>query len=410
MLFRNILKILSGNIFGQLINFVTFILISRELGASKFGILSTILAVQFILIQASSFGISISLPKLVSRDLSSLNDVYPWVLGFRVFCTVISSIIGYLYIRESIGNDISNELLIASLCIASGSMFMFSQTIQQSLGLYSGWAKANLALNFLKLVSIILLIYGFKILTLEYVLLIYFAIPLLVSVVIIVRIKKLNYSFNNSFSNFFSLIKASFWIFLSSMVVAILMRLDVLMLNHFLGTKEVGVYAVANQVAMVFALFTGAVNTVLLPEYKKLVQQMGAKNLRHSILKFTPIVFFIAGAFYVLSPYILILFGDGYTESAKPLAILLVSYCFGMIVNPLSLTMYEANKSNILLYINVSQLIINFVSNLFLIPKFGILGAAMSAFSVRFFGAVCIILLSKKYAEEIDKKVKNSET
>lgn len=404
MLIKSILKILSGNVLGQALNFLTFLIVSKELGVSQFGILSTLMAIQLLLVQCSGFGLSISLPKRVSKSKKKLEVLIRKVCFFRLILVLIAVIIGFFYIEKTVYEASREEVLLVLFSVVSSSCFMFLQTIQQSLGAYSIWAISNFIMNLLKLFFVSFSIYNLGEINLEIVLYINIVAPLLVSMISVYSFRDLEFSKKTNNDDFSDLIRSSVYIFLSSLAVSLYMRLDILMINHFLGAKDVGIYAVANQVAMGFALFSGALNTVLIPEFKNIVSKYGALKLRVRIIKFSPLVIILSIILYFLSPYIILFFGEEYSRSSEILSILLVSYCFGLIANPLSLIIYEADKSNMLFYLNLIQLLMNFFLNLLLIPSYGVWGATISTFSVRFFGTLYIVFLSKIYAIKIDSK------
>lgn len=139
-------------------------------------------------------------------------------------------------------------------------------------------------------------------------------------------------------------------------------------------------------------IITGTMTTVLLPRISVLktndeIRKYFKKSLKMSSFVVVPLIIGII----VAKPLIIIIFGEKYIGSIGVFRILLISYMFSVFANPISLILYNYGKTKSLAIMNCLQLIINFTGNIFLIKKFGAVGAANSTTLVKIFGFIYIL-------------------
>jgi O-antigen/teichoic acid export membrane protein len=98
-----------------------------------------------------------------------------------------------------------------------------------------------------------------------------------------------------------------------------------------------------------------------------------------------PLVLLLIFAIYISQFVIGFVFGHKYAESIPVYMFLSYSMLISFIAIPASLIITAFNKTQLVAYSGFLQLIINFVLNLVLIPRFGVMGAAYT------FGAGLVI-------------------
>jgi O-antigen/teichoic acid export membrane protein len=84
-------------------------------------------------------------------------------------------------------------------------------------------------------------------------------------------------------------------------------------------------------------------------------------------------------------------FGEKYMDAVPIFTVLLLGFLLSILLNPASLVFYSLERADLLAWLNLVQLGINFAGNLVLIPQLGGLGAALSSLAVRVFGSVYIL-------------------
>jgi len=178
----------------------------------------------------------------------------------------------------------------------------------------------------------------------------------------------------------------------SEFVVAFLLRADLWMVLVLLGPENAGVYAIMVTISNAIKTVRQNFNSILFPVVAGMEPEKMKRNLPHVYSYCVSLISTIQigiGFFIILFPEeTLMLAGKGFVQNPEVLGILLFaglfdgSFCFtGMILNGMG-------KSKFLLKLNVYSLILAVTLNLLLIPKFGLVGAALSTLSFQIFQGV----------------------
>lgn len=398
---QDLLKVLSGNIVAQGIGFLTIIVISRDLGADQYGIFSLLLAIFTISVQISDFGISTSYVKYVSENLSKSKDIFFTIIITKIILSLFIILILYFIAQDLSGfffNTAYYTQIIQFISFAILFHSIFSVVIAnfQAQQKFKEFALLNILHNFFKFLSVMMI----TILFLQKHHLVYFLYTFAFSVILVLMLLVIKYKhyikYNNlkfNFKHFIEIYKLGFWIFLSSLAVMIIMRLDIMMLQKMSSSKEVGYYSVAMNLAMIFPLITASLVTTLLPKLDEFLRSNSIKKYVYSILSKVKYVIVMLLIIEILAPFIIkIIFGCEYHNSIKVFQILIIAFTFGIIVNPISLLFYKLNKAYWLTILNWVQLPLNYLGNLFFIPFFQAEGAALSTVLLRILAGFFIII------------------
>jgi O-antigen/teichoic acid export membrane protein len=159
---------------------------------------------------------------------------------------------------------------------------------------------------------------------------------------------------------------------------------DTLMLGSLSTTKDVGIYRAASQIPFVMTFFFVAISTIYAPIAANLFHRgemqrfanMFRTTTRWISYSVIPIFIFILFS----AKDIMMIFGKGYVETGYIVVIVL---SFGQLVNcvtgSLGYTLTMTGKQGIALIFTIVSLAVNIGLNLLLIPKYGVLGAAVSS-------------------------------
>lgn len=397
---QDLLKVLSGNIVAQGLGFLSIIIISRDLGPEQYGIFSLLLAIFTVAVQISDFGVSTSYVKYVSENLSKAKEIFITVILSKVALSLI--IIVALYFLSGVISDFffgsrKYQKLIELIAVAILFQSFFGVIIGhfQAIQNFKVFAYLNISHNLLKLISIIIISFSFsQEKHLEYFILSYaFVVIFLIFSISIKNYKLFSYIKQFDFNYFIQIYKLGFWVFLSSLAVMVIMRLDIMMLQKMSTSAEVGYYSVAMNLAMIFPLITTSLVTTLLPKMDEFLKNHTVKEYVKRVLSNTKYVIGILIILELISPFVIkILFGEQYIESISVFQILLVAFTFGVIINPISLVMYSINKAYLLTAMNWLQLPFNYFGNLLFIPMWQADGAAISTTILRILGGLYIMV------------------
>lgn len=193
------------------------------------------------------------------------------------------------------------------------------------------------------------------------------------------------------------LLKESWPYIFSSLSVMVYMRIDQLMIKSYLGTTELGVYAAILPLAMTWTFIVTTLTTSLSPyiaRKKNNDEEQYWKALSNIFRLYALLGWVICLGVYIVSPFIVpILFGDSYLVGIPILKIIVFVNVFINMGVAQSLWILNERKSKVAMYRTLFGAIVCIVSNVLLIPLYGIYGAAYSALIAQF----CSTILSNVF-------------
>ncbi|MGQ4557299.1 oligosaccharide flippase family protein [Halobellus sp. GM3] len=183
-----------------------------------------------------------------------------------------------------------------------------------------------------------------------------------------------------------NLLRFSAPLMISSSVYILLSRVDRLFLGYYRTPIQVGIYEVALTIALLLTIFRSSFSFLLLPKISKLVSNSNTSDLNYLygqttkwiLISTTPALLIIA-----TRPYFFIrLFGEDYSVTAVywPLAILATTHFLDAVTGPNGDSLLGLGKSKTVMLYNLISLVVNLVLNILLIPRYGIIGAAIALF------------------------------
>ena len=165
---------------------------------------------------------------------------------------------------------------------------------------------------------------------------------------------------------------------ISTLSGLLIFRADLLVVNHFRGAREAGVYAVASQVAMTLMILPGVIATILFPLVASQPDADGrriALVTRHAAF----VMFFVCLAVVPATFALPVLYGAAFSDAAIQLLILLPGvYLIGLE----SVTVQHFNATGLTRTIPlfwIATLITNIALTFTLVPSYGARGAALAS-------------------------------
>jgi O-antigen/teichoic acid export membrane protein len=181
-------------------------------------------------------------------------------------------------------------------------------------------------------------------------------------------------------------------------------RIDMVLISKFLGYEQTGLYAAAYKFFDFIGFFPSVVSFSLYPVFAGYVAAKNFVQLRETVEKYlrfmTAIAFPMAIAGMILSRHIItLLAGDEFLPAAKVLAVLVwapAALFIYVVANALVISQLT-KKAVLVTGLNVA---INVVGNILLLPRIGIMGAAiMTVVSELLQGIFYIIVVRKKIVQ-----------
>jgi O-antigen/teichoic acid export membrane protein len=170
--------------------------------------------------------------------------------------------------------------------------------------------------------------------------------------------------------------------------------IDSILLSKLMGDREVGWYSIPYKITYAFQFIPLALVAALYPKFSEYFVENKNKlayTLERSIKYLLIIVFpIVVGISILARDIVLSLYTTEYLNSVLPLQILLIGLIFSFISFPLGSFLNACNKQISQTVIVFFIMVINIISNLILIPRLGVVGAALSALV----GNFCLVLFS----------------
>ena len=196
------------------------------------------------------------------------------------------------------------------------------------------------------------------------------------------------------FAAFGRLWRFSRWIAVTAIAATIFLRLDVLLLGHFHPAAEVGVYGVA---LALLAKFEIAENALLTTTFPEACRYTAKKDLRAYVSRTLRLTGLASLGFLLFLPFVRwllqLLYGPAYAGAAPPFGLLLVGFVIGLNFQPAAYVLYPLNRPQWIAASDVLQLICNAALGLWLIPRYGAPGAALTVLATRVVGAIVMFVL-----------------
>ena len=200
-----------------------------------------------------------------------------------------------------------------------------------------------------------------------------------------------------------AMIKESFPMFLSGSLFLLMSWVDILMLGYFENQYSVGIYTIALKLAGLTGVILFATNTILGPKISELYHNKNMQSLASTVqsaAKFTFLLSLPIFLIIILFPgFLLNIFGSEFNTIMGKEALIILSVgqmtnvFFGAVIYILDMTGKQITSRNILFF----TAIINITLNWYLIPVYGIKGAAMATTISIFFWTLLGAVFVKKY-------------
>ena len=397
---KNLSWMFFARILSLVITFVATAYIARNLGPSNYGELSYALSFIGLFAFLSSLGVE----QILYRELIKYPEKRNTYLGSALFIKVIASILtaalaivsAYFLSPE----DVSFVLIsILSLTFICGSFSLLSYEFQADAKSKYPSIYAIFVVIILNILKIIVIYFDQGVIYLAGVVLLE---PILYSVIYI-HLRRKYYGglrlLQVSFETVKQLLRDSFPLIFASAFFMIYARIDQVMLKNIMGAEYVGLYDAAVKMSeisyfipniIVLALFPAIINA------KKIASELYFSRIRKLLLTLIAISIAIALATTLLSRQLtLLIFGDGFINTIPVLEIYVWSN-IGSAINLLIQHVLIAENMTTSVSVTIFfGMIANVILNIYLIPLYGMSGAAVASLIAYLIPSVSLLLFKK---------------
>jgi len=178
-----------------------------------------------------------------------------------------------------------------------------------------------------------------------------------------------------------SALKYGYKAHLSNILAFVNYKADFFLLNFFIGPVEVGLYAISVQLSEKLWLLSQAVSTVILPKLSELSNDEEKRKLMTPLITrwvlFTTVIGAIVLAI-LADTLIYFFFGPVFLDAVPALLWLIPGITLMSASRVLANDIAARGRPELNMYTSFIVVIVNIIGNLWLIPKLGLIGAAMA--------------------------------
>lgn len=384
--FKNTTWLFAGRIANMAVSFFAAIYVVRSLGPDKYGVLSY--AVSFA--GLSTIIANLGIDSIVSRELARNPERKNVIIGSAVVLKLCGAILA-LAVTGIVTYAVGNGFYISMLILLITGSYLFS-----SLGIINLYFQARAASSYPTIVSFVavLILSLMKVggilysLPLFFFAFIYFFEPVLYAFgyLLIYRIyeKVSTIPWQVSFAEIKRILKDSWPLLISGAFVVIYSRIDQVMIRSMIGTTSVGLYDAGARLSEAWYFVPALITTAVFPALinaKKVDDGLYDKRLGRLYFALTWIGVAITVAVYLFAPWgVHLLYGSAYAETATVVRMYVLATVGVFITTALYQHLINENRTVVIFTSSVVGALSNIALNLFLIPQYGIYGAAFATF------------------------------
>lgn len=385
---------------GVLATFGLNYLIGNMLGAAKAGVYFQAFSLFMIFSLISSFGMNNTV-FIKSSELVSLNDIAGLKELLKKSAIIVFGITIIFIPLIFISDDIIKKFLseeakkLVQILILGLFPFIFVNILSESLKalkqvFWASFFQSFLGNTLVFIVAFVLFVKGesLKSFIVGFVI-VYWIISLFAFAVLRYKIKSSgNFKFKKKVT-YSGIINFSKHLFLISVLSTVIANIDVIILGRFVADEKIGIYGMALKVSLIISFILPALNTVFVPVIKDSFVKNDLKKLKETAVKSSKIMTLFTIPFVlifiVFNVQIMSLFGEEFSKSGIILIIMVIGQFIRSINASSGFIAMSCGKHKQMTYNLILTFILHISLMFLVIPKFGIIGAAIvRTFSMSF--------------------------
>lgn len=381
---NNIGWLLTERVLRMAIGFFVLAWMARYLGADHFGLLNYAIAFYSMFSVVAQLGLN----QIVVRDLVSEPSCKNEILGTAFLLKLASGVVAFLLGSVSIfllrpDDPLSQTLVViiaASSLVQEFSVtdFWFQSQVQSK---YAVWAR-NAAFIILTLVRVTLIQTRASVIAFAWVVLAETIVTVIGLLIAYQGTGQKIQAWRGNWRRAQKMLKVSWPLIFSNIAIIIYLYVDQVMLGQLADNKAVGIYAVAVRLSEVWPFTATAIVTSVAPsiiEAKKVSEKLYYERIQRLCNLLALIVYSIAIPLTFLStPLVVLVFGQEYAPAGLVLSIHIWSSLFVFLGYVKEVWIATEELTGYALAASITGAVVNILLNLWLIPIYRELGAAIA--------------------------------
>jgi len=416
--FRDVLKgsgiAFLSKIFSTAIGLITSIYIARHYGANIIGVMAIINSVLVIFSIFGLMGNNVAIIRIIPEyiekySLGSAYVAYKYALGNIFLLSIIASIV--LFFLSDIMSvhmfkieHMNYFIIMASFFVIVRAFNIFNQDVLRALQKIKIYSQVQILTS---LITLLFILWATHLFYNEYnPIYVMFGSNLFVFITVCFLVK---YEFscvkkikNEPSISRSQLISISFPMFITASIHMVISQTDIIMLGVMKSESEVGIYNIVVKLSLLTSFILNAVNAIVAPKFSKLYHSGKIKDLRIVAQKSSKLIFWgtfpIIIIYIIAGQWVLSIYGNEFIIGYYALVFLTIGQFVNSAVGSVGYFLDMTGHQKIIRNIVVLGGIINILSNIVLIPKFGINGAAFSSMiSIVIWNIIASIYIKYKF-------------
>jgi lipopolysaccharide exporter len=191
------------------------------------------------------------------------------------------------------------------------------------------------------------------------------------------------------------------YVFGSNVLSILFTNIDQILLGYFFNTKVVATYNTAMRIGNFSDIPMTSVASVVYPKSGQRFQMVGLKGLRHLYERSVGLILaFVVPALIILiifiEPIVRFIATETYLDAIPVVYVILLFSLFKPFIKYFGITVEALEKPQYNFNLMVTLLFLNLILDLFLIPKFGLIGAASGSLVSLIIGMIVSLLILNK--------------
>lgn len=379
-----VLLTLGTRIFMLVGVFGSSIIVARLLGPEGFGVFAVLNVTVALALQIGSAGLPSANTYFLARDRRKFGSIWANSIIFALLVGVLlaATVMVLGWFRPALFAGVSTELLlVAAVSIPFQLLFVLGLNVLlaidriRQLNLFDALLPALVLLNAI----VVLILLGERLfLLVSFNTIAGSLLSLFVAVYIALELRKVRQKFQLNAQLLGKMLRYGLKFYISIMAGTIIFRADLLIVNHFRGATEAGVYAVASQFSFLLLMLPSVIATLLFPRIAAEQDVRGEFAVR--VTRHTTVIMLVVCVAAALFSFALpLIYGTPFSPATMQLLILLPGMFF---IGLESVLVQHFTGTGLPVAIPLFWLVtlaFNISANLLTVPRFGATAAAVTS-------------------------------
>lgn len=394
---RDTLGILGTRVIWSVMGVVSGVVLARWLGPHDRGILALVLLLPSTVLTLVKLGVSQATVFFINRKEATVEQVASNSVILAILLGVLSSAVVWV-LRDNLLHKVLADvpawaLLLALIRVPLLLLDNYLYSVLQATGQFGLYNRRLLQSEGLRLLLVAILIMGFN-LGLPAAVATYTFIGLFNIVWLLLNMREtIRFSWKMDFELLQRMLAFGIRSYVQVVTAHLLLRIDVYMVQAFLGPAQTAFYALALHFTELVLEVPQAIGLVLYPKLAALpeaeIHRLTAQTCRRTLMVTVP----AAAALALLGPWVITLwYGQAYATAGAPLPWAAVGVAAMSIFVIITRDFTARQKQRVNTVAGLLALVTNVALNVVLIPWQGIVGASLAT-AVAYSGA-CVILIT----------------